>query len=207
MRLKNLPTALLLVAGFTTAQAQAARPHSGWSVSAVVAHNSFNGATRDTVTIPGTEVSFLPASHFGMGASVDRHLGRWRLGFGLGYLSTHLLAKTGTAELRDKTEDWYRLRAEMLLSYTLLPLSHGALALGAGPAIDGWSTGSFDGRIVAGGQLRLSLDLDITGSLALVNQASIGWSGSPFTENDTPAGVERKTLRTLELGAGLRVRL
>jgi hypothetical protein len=178
-----------------------------WAVALTVAHNSFDGASRDTVSVPGTEVSLRPGDRLGITATLSRRIGRWDLGLGLGYLSTHLLADGETLELRDKSEPWRRLRAEVLLAYRLVTFSQGALALGAGPTIDGWDTSSFDGRIVAGGQVRLSLDLTIAGRFTLLNQASLGWSGSPFTDQDVPSGAEQKTLRTLTLGSGLKVGL
>jgi len=207
MRLMNLAAALVLLVSPTEARAQAGASHSKWITSAVMAHNSFSGASRDAVSFPGAVVSFQPGDHLGVSLGIARRFGAWELGLGLGYLTTNLAIEGNGANIRDDTEPWRRLRVELLGARRLIHLGQGGLALAAGPTLDSWETGSFDGNLVVGGRIQLSLVLPLGSRFAVENRASMGWSPSPFTENDTPAGVERKTLRTLELGAGFRVRL
>ena len=207
MRSINLTATLALLISCTRAQAQTGSSHSAWIASAVVAHNSFDGASSDPVSIPGAVVSFQPGDHLGITAGVGRRFGSWELGLGLGYLTTNLVVEGDGADVKEKTEPWRRLRLELLVGRRLVRLGQGGLILAIGPTLDNWETGSFDGRIAAGGCGQISLVLPLGSRFALENRASIGWSASPFTENDAPAGVERKNLQTLELGAGLRVRL
>ena len=210
MRVISVATAYGVFCSLSTASAQvsaAPAPGSAWIASVVVAHNSFDGASRDASSVPGAVISLQPGNHLGVSVSLARRIGLWELALGLGYLTTNLEADGDGVNLLYETEPWRRLRAELLLARRLVRLGQGALLLSAGPTLDSWETGSFEGSVVAGGRAQLSLVLPLGGRLSLENRAGIGWSGSPFTENDTPAGVERKSLRTLELGAGLRVRL
>jgi len=207
MRPMTAAIASLFLATSTKAEAQATASHSGWIASAVVVHNTFDGASRDPVSFPGAVVSFQPGDHLGITLGLARRFGVWELGLGLGYLSTNLVIEGNGASIRDETEPWRRLRVELLGSRTLIQLGQGGLALAAGPTLDSWETGSFEGNLVAGGRIQLSLLLPLGNRFAVENRAGIGWSSSPFTEGDAPAGVERKTLQTLELGAGIRLHL
>ncbi len=208
MRPAMLANVLVLSCSFIVAQAKAqAEPHSSWIASVVVAHNSFDGASRDAVSFPGAVVSLQPGDHLGVSLGLARHFGAWELGLGLGYLTTNLEIDGNGANIKDETEPWRRLRVELLVARRLIDIGQGGLALAAGPTLDNWETGSFEGNLVVGGRVQLSLVLPLGNRFAVENRAGIGWSSSPFTESDAPAGVERKTLRTLELGAGLRVRL
>jgi hypothetical protein len=207
MRLISLAAAFLLLVSSAEAQAEAAASGAGWIASAVVAHNGFDGASRDAVSFPGAVVSLQPGNHLGVTLGIARHFGAWELGLGLGYLTTNLELDGNGANIRDESEPWRRLRVELLVARRLIHVGQGGLALATGPTLDSWETGSFAGKLVVGGRIQLSLLLPLGGRFGLENRAGIGWSSSPFTKGDTPAGVERKTLRTLELGAGLRVRL
>jgi len=178
-----------------------------WVVSFDLDHGSFAGGSLDTASVPGMRIIVLPANHFAMTAGLARRFGLWELGLGLGRLTTYVQAEGPAVEYQDKTQPWYRYRLELLFARRLLRFPQGRLALRAGPTLDVWAGGGFEGRVTPGGRAEMSLELKLGGPVEVANRVGIGWSASPFTANDTPPGVERKPLRTLALGTGLRIRL
>lgn len=194
--------ALVLLARPTAGQS---RP-GGWALGLSGSKSSFAGASRDTLAVPGVRTEVRPEPKLGVQAELSWSNAVWEASLGLGFATGHLKADNSVLALEDKTTTCRRVRLSGSLGRRLAAVGQNSLLLEAGPTVDRWSMTSFQGRFSFGAQMRLRFRVPL-GRLDLENFAALGWSTSPFSPADLPAGAERLALRSFSLGGGLRYRL
>lgn len=198
--------ALCLLAIFTLPLAgQATGPR--WLVQLGATGDTFWGASRDTATVPGEEIEVLPASRTGFHAGLSRRSGAWEIGVEAGYSSGPLRARTDALILDDRTGDVTRYRLGAVLGRRLVALGPAALLLVAGVGLDHWEADGIGGRSTLAGRGGLALQVPLGGAVELENRILLGIGPSPFRKEDIPPTAHRQSLRTLSLGAGLRIGL
>lgn len=203
MRSTWLVSGLLLA---TTALAGQA-PDRHWQLQFGAALETFAGASADTSTIAGTEVEVRPASRVAIAVGLQRRWGAWETGIELAYGSGALRAATDELQLDDRTADVTRYRAALLLGRRLARLGGATLTLFGGPAVDHWELGGFGGRTTLAVQGGLALRFPLGARVAVENRVTAGLGGSPFRRATLPPEAEIRSLRTLGVGAGLRIGL
>ncbi len=203
MRSTWLVTGLLLTASALAGQA----PDRRWHLQVGAALEAFGGASADTSTIPGTEVEVRPASRVSMAVGLHRRWGAWETGVELGYGSGALRAATDELQLDDRTADVTRYRAALLLGRRLARLGAATLTLLGGPAVDHWELGGYGGRTTFAFQAALALRFPLGARVEIENRVLGSLGGSPFQRKTLPPEAEIRSLRTLGVGAGLRIGL
>ncbi|HXE56392.1 MAG TPA: hypothetical protein VNK43_00180 [Gemmatimonadales bacterium] len=197
----------LLLAGSTVAQqAPGSADRGGLRLSLGIARSSFRGALADTATIPDQDTELGPASRVGVDVELAWRRGAWEIGLGLGYSSGALRAETDDAATEDRTFSTDRFRAAIVVGRRIARLGANELLLAAGPTLDRWTLTGSDRETRFGAQAELALRIPL-GAVELENSVAYGISGSPFDEAGLPPTMERRALRTLSVGAALRIGL
>ncbi|MBK6778403.1 MAG: hypothetical protein IPI38_05470 [Gemmatimonadetes bacterium] len=203
MRSTWLACGFLLVTSALAAQA----PEHRWRLQIGTALEAFGGASADTSTIAGTEVEVRPASRLAFAAGLHRRWGAWEAGVELGYGSGALRAVTDELQLDDRIADVTRYRAALLLGRRLAHLGNATLTLLGGPAVDHWELGGYGGRTTFAVQAGLALRFPLGARVEVEHRVFGGLGGSPFRRETLPPEAEIRSLRTLGVGAGLRIGL
>lgn len=195
-----------LALGMLAQSAAGQSRQGGWAIGLSGVKSSFAGASRDTMAIPGVSTEVRPEPRLGLQAELSWSGAAWEASLGLGFASGHLKADNSVLALEDKSTTCRRFRVSGSVGRRLAALGQNSLLLEAGPTVDRWSMTSFEGRFSFGAQMRLRFRVPL-GRLDLENFAALGWSTSPFSPGDLPAGAQRLALRSLSVGSGLRYRL
>jgi hypothetical protein len=196
----------MLLAHGVSAPLNAQAPGSLWDLRLDVSRDVFSGGSRDTTTIPGTEVEVTPAPRIALEVGVGRRIGPWRISLGAGYASGGLRAKTPALILEDRTGAVRRYRAALLMSRRLIGRGPASLLLLAGPAVDHWSAASIGDRTTLSCRVGLSARISL-GGVAFENGVTFGLGESPFRRRDLPVEAGSRSLRTWSFGGGLRLPL
>lgn len=203
MRSTWLVSGLLLAASALAGQSPAPR----WHLQFGTALEGFGGASADTSTIAGTEVEVRPASRLAFAVGLHRWWGSWETGVEVGYGSGALRAATDELQLDDRTADVTRYRAALLLGKRLAHLGNATLTLQVGPAVDHWELGGYGGRTTFAALAGLALRFPLGARVEFENRVQGSLGGSPFQRETLPPEAEIRSLRTLGVGAGLRIGL
>lgn len=202
MRHRLFPTLLALWALPLSAQAA----DRGWGLHLGIARDAFTGGSSDTSTIAGTEVEVTPAPRIAIATGLTRQAGAWEFGLELGYSSGGLRASTDAIRIDDRSNDVTRYRAALTVGRRLARSGPVSLFLLASPGLDHWDTEGISTRTTVA--LRGGLVLRIPfGRVDFENRLLAGIGGSPFRREDIPPEGKVESLRTLSLGAALRLRL
>jgi hypothetical protein len=189
-----------LAAGPLEAQAS-----SGWGLTVGVEGLRFAGAARDTVAAEPAAAGLGPSGRVGLRAAVQRRAGSWGVALAFGWAGGDVEASNDAVAIRDRTADLSRYRLGAAVERILARPGEGELSLEAGPALDLWALDG-DTRLrlaaVAGIVLRLPL-----GRAAVEHRLALGLEASPLTIADVGGDFELRTLRTVELGVGVRLPL
>jgi hypothetical protein len=183
----------------------AAQAHpEGWILRLEITRDAFAGASRDTSTIPGTEVEVAPAPRLALEGGLTRQLGAWEIGFGAGYASGSLRATTDDLILDDRTGDVRRFRAALQVGRRVASFGSATLHLVGGPSVDHWKVPGIGDRTTVAGRAGLTLRIPL-GGIRFENSVRFGLGGSPFKSSDLPPEARVRTLRTWSVGAGVAV--
>jgi hypothetical protein len=107
--------------------------------------------------------------------------------------------------VHDLTSDVTRYRLAVAVGRRLVRVGLGAAAVELVPTLDLWSLGG-ENRSRAGAEGRLVLRVPL-GGVELEHRIGLGVSGSPIGIADLEEVGEKRGLRTLSVGLGLRARL
>jgi hypothetical protein len=192
--------AACLSAGPLTAQAP-----SRWSWSLGLEGLRFGAGAQDTVAESGSAVALRPSGRIGARLGVHRALGSWTAGLTIGVAQGNVEAANEVVAIRDRTADLSRYRAGVAVERRLARPRQGHLSFGVEPSLDLWS---LDGetRTRAGLQAGLTLRLPL-GTLELEQRIIVGVSRSPLEAADLGGAFERRSLRMLGFGVGVRAPL
>jgi hypothetical protein len=183
----------------------AAQAHpEGWILRLEITRDAFAGASRDTSTIPGTEVEVAPAPRLALEGGLTRQLGAWEIGFGAGYASGSLRATTDDLILDDRTGDVRRFRAALQVGRRVASFGSATLHVVGGPSVDHWKVPGIGDRTTVAGRAGLTLRIPL-GGIRFENSVRFGLGGSPFKSSDLPPEARVRTLRTWSVGAGVAV--
>lgn len=196
---------VLLVLVASAATAQGAPRSQRWGITVAWEGTRFGSTARDTAGPEAGEVDLRPTGRGGVRISVDRVAGPWRLTLEAGWAEGNAEAANGVVLIRDKTLELSRYRLASGLERRLTALGAGDIAAGVAPTLDLWTAGSNE-HARWGLELRLTARVPV-GRLDLENRLAIGLSGSPLDEEDLEEEFQRRSLRSLSLGVGLRVPL
>jgi len=197
-----LCTVLFVPAAVPAAGAQARA--KAWSLAVSGSLTGFRGAASGSSN--SGSLAVRPSQGIALGLAATRRLGLWGVSLGLSYLPTHVEAVSAAVAVQDRTEDLERVRLAITAARQLLRIGAGRLELRAGPALDSWSAGGKDRRTIGSGEAAFALLLP-AGPIILENVLGVSWSPGPFRTNELPADYERKGLRAVSAGIGIRLGL
>jgi hypothetical protein len=184
----------------------AQHPARRWALTISLARESFRGASRDTSSIPGTEVQVYPTSRLATEVGLSRYFGVWDVTLSAGYASGDLRAKTDLLVLDDRTTSVNRYRGALLLSRRVTRIRQAGLLLSGGPVLDHWTTTGLGDRTTIGARVGLALRVPL-GGVELENRVLFGLGPSPFNRRDLPPEAKIESLRSWSVGMTLRLGL
>jgi len=202
--MRNHLLGLALMVAITPGTLAAQERPARWTLHVDITRDAFTGASRDTSTLPGTEVEVVPAPRLAFEAGLNRQLGAWEIGFGAGYASGGLRASTDDLIFDDRTGDVRRFRAALHLGRRIARLGDATLHVGGGPSVDHWKVPGIGDRTTVAGRAGLALRIPL-GGLLFENSVRFGLGGSPFKSSDLPPEARVRALRTWSIGAGVVV--
>lgn len=196
------------VAGFlallTAAPAAAQHSESPWSISATASLTGFRGAAIDR-TDEG-EFTVRPSQGIAVGAGVTRRLGAWTASLGISHLSTYVEALSDEVAVQERTMSLDRLRFAFTTGRRLARIGVSQLEARGSVLLDSWSVAGEDERSAVGGEMAMALQVPV-GRVVVENVLGIGLTAGPFRASELPAGYERRALRAVTAGVGVRVGL
>jgi hypothetical protein len=194
---------LALLAAAPPAAAQTAA-REGWYLGGGVDALRFghiNVVTDDS----GLEVEVRPTASLAVHLALSRVAGPWNLSLEAGWAEGHVEAASDDFSIRDLTSSVTRYRLGVTLGRRLAALGSGALSVELAPTLDLWSVPD-DHRTRAGAEGRVVVRAPI-GALELENRLGFGFSGGPLEEADLGSATEKRGLRSVMIGVGVRAPL
>jgi hypothetical protein len=203
MRLRSsFLVALLAAAPPATAQAPVVR--NGWYLGGGAAALHF-GPVAVAEGAPGEAAEIRPSGRVAVQLAVGRTAGPWDIALEAVWAGGHLEAGNDVVSVHDLTSDVTRYRLAVAVGRRLVRVGLGAAAVELVPTLDLWSLGG-ENRSRAGAEGRLVLRVPL-GGVELEHRIGLGVSGSPIGIADLEEVGEKRGLRTLSVGLGLRARL
>lgn len=204
MRFHALLLVAVLLGGSRDLPAQAVP--NGWQALLAGEALRFSVAASNTVGDPAVRAALRPTDRWGVSVGVARRMGAWEPAFELGWADGDVEAVNSLVSLTDKTLDMSRVRIAPMLARRVAGLDRGELLLALGPTLELWSVGGAPLRLRVAPAARVALRLGV-GRVSLENAVAFSISGSPYTQDELPESVVRRSLRTLAVSTGVRVPL
>ncbi len=198
-----LSALLSLLAAAPPTAAQAPADHTGWHLGGGVEALRF-GHVAVSDAVPGAAAEIRPSGRPAVYLSVGRRFGSWGLDLETGWAGGHIEAGNEVISIQDRTSDVTRYRLALGIARRVAQAGSGMIALALAPTVDLWAVEG-ETRVRAGAEARLVLRVPL-GGVELENRIGVGLSGNPIEAADIGDVADLRGLRTVLVGAGLRLR-
>ena len=195
---------LSLLAASPPIAAQMPTEDTGWHLGGGVEVVRF-GHVAVSQGAPGVAAEVRPSGRAAVHLSIGRKHGAWNLDLEAGWAGGHVEAGNDALSIQDRTSDVSRYRLAIGFARRLASAGSGAIAVALAPTLDLWAVDG-DNRVRAGAEGRLVLRVPL-GAVELENRIGIGLSGNPIEATDIGEVSDRRGLRTVLVGVGLRFRI
>ena len=194
------------VAVFALCASVAVPAQGQWLVGLEAGTEAFAGVSRTVAA--GPDRSFRPYRPAWVGLRAESPGSRLRFGASLLYASPDLALEAADLAVVDRDDLTTVLGFHPGVMIRVADLREGVALRGeAGLILEHWGFRDQGGRLRAGGEIGLSLEVGLGGRCSGVLGGFLGVSASPFRHEELPQGFEPRSAWRQALRGSLRIRL